>query len=269
MSVVQTNVLEIAYETGGPRPTRRWNGSRSSPADLREVQHCTRGGLRDPAWASHLRARPIGTGQCTHYRSEQRPRDNRGRAVFSTDFTVLRPVHPTADSTLLYSVSNRGESVADGLDYALAIVESAAALPDIDPRRIVVVGQSAGGFGAIALADAPPPGVLGVISFTGGRSGDDHENICGGAARLIEATATLGRANRVPQLWLVAANDHFIPPALAHAYQAGSAPTIKFVDLPPFGDDGHKTFALEDASVWDSAVGAFLAEVTATPKSRP
>ncbi|WP_158914767.1 alpha/beta hydrolase domain-containing protein [Caulobacter sp. S45] len=46
------------------------------------------------------------------------PRDARGRVVFSTDFTVLRPVH-AVDSTLLYDVSNRGEPITRGLDYAL------------------------------------------------------------------------------------------------------------------------------------------------------
>lgn len=118
--------------------------------------------------------------------------------------------------------------VRDGLRTALveaAIVDSAAALPGVDANRIVVVGQSAGGFGAIALGDAPPQGVAGVISFAGGRGGDDDEHICGGTQRLIDATGVLGKANRVPQLWLYAANDHFFPPDLAHAmaqaYQAG------------------------------------------------
>ncbi len=159
--------------------------------------------------------------------------------------------------------------VRDGLRTALveaAIVDSAAALPGVDANKIIVVGQSAGGFGAIALGDSPPHGVLGIISFAGGRGGDDHEHICGGAQRLVDATGVLGKANHVPQLWLVAANDHFFPPALGHAmaqaYQAGSGPNIRFVDLPPFADDGHKTFAQADPAVWAPAVSAFLADLT-------
>ena len=159
--------------------------------------------------------------------------------------------------------------VRDGMRTALveaAIVESAAALPGVDANRIIVVGQSAGAFGAIALADSPPHGVVGVISFAAGRGGDDHEHICGGAQRLVDATGMLGKANRVPQLWLVAANDHFFPPALARAmaqaYQAGSGPNIRFIDLPPFGDDGHKTLAQADPAVWAPAVSAFLADLT-------
>lgn len=159
--------------------------------------------------------------------------------------------------------------VRGGLRTALveaAIVESAAALPGVDPNRIIVVGQSAGGFGAIALGDSPPRGVVGIISFAGGRGGDDHEHICGGMQKLIDAAGVLGKSNHVPQLWLYAANDHFFPPDLAHAmaqaYQAGSAANIRFVDLPAFDDDGHRTFAQADPAVWAPDVMAFLSQVT-------
>lgn len=146
-----------------------------------------------------------------------------------------------------------------------AIVDAAARLPDVDPQRIVVVGQSAGGLGAVALADAPPPGVRGVISFAGGRGSNGKEVICAGEDRLIEAEKTLGAANTLPQLWLYAENDHFFRRELAHrmyaAYRAGSTSPVSFVDLPPFGDDGHKTFAQADPSVWATPVAAFLAQV--------
>jgi dienelactone hydrolase len=153
-----------------------------------------------------------------------------------------------------------------------AIVESAAKLPGVDAHRIVVVGQSAGGFGVLALGDAPPPGVVGLINFAGGRGGDDHEDICSGVDRLTGAVAEFGRANRTPQLWLYAANDHFFAPPVAHAmfqaYQAGSKPAVRFVDLPAFGEDGHKTLARADPSVWADPVSAFLREVSALPSPR-
>jgi len=146
-----------------------------------------------------------------------------------------------------------------------AIVRTTSRLPGVDPTKIIVLGQSAGGFGAIALGDAPPPGVVGIISFAGGRGGDDHEHICSGADRLAKAAETFGRANQVPQLWLYAANDHFFPPAVAHilfaAYAAGSKPSVRFVDLPPFDGDGHKTLGHADPNVWATPVAAFLNDV--------
>ena len=146
-----------------------------------------------------------------------------------------------------------------------AIVASASRLTDVDRRRIIVVGHSAGGFGAFALADDPPPGVVAVISFAGGRGGDDNESICGGKARLIEATRALGKGNRLPQLWLYAQNDHFFPPTLGRrlfdAYKEGSAEPMTFVELPSFGKDGHNALDGANPSVWSQSVALFIASV--------
>jgi len=146
-----------------------------------------------------------------------------------------------------------------------AIVQTAAQLPNVDPKKIIVVGHSAGGFGAIALGDAPPAGVVGIISFAGGRGGDDHEHICSGAERIAQAAGTFGKTNQMPQLWLYAANDHFFPPWVAQmmfeAYRVGSKPAVRFVALPPFDGDGHKMLGNADPSVWASPVSTFLTEV--------
>jgi dienelactone hydrolase len=163
--------------------------------------------------------------------------------------------------------SNR-DYVRDGRQTAAvesAIVRAASRLPNVDPTKIIVVGQSAGGFGAIALGDAPPPGVIGIISFAGGRGGDDHEHICSGADRLARASGIFGEGNQVPQLWLYAVNDHFFPPAVAHllfdAYKAGSKPTVRFVELPPFDGDGHRTLGYAEPAVWAKPVATFLNDV--------
>ncbi len=146
-----------------------------------------------------------------------------------------------------------------------AIVESARSLPGVDPQRIVVLGHSVGGLGAMALADAPPPGVLGVVNFAGGRGSDGHGSVCGGTERLINAAGKLGSENRLPQIWLYASNDQSFSPALGRAmmqaYQANSAPHIEFVELPPFDGDGHMTLPFADPSVWNGSVSAFLTDI--------
>jgi len=183
---------------------------------------------------------------------------------------ALRPGFGESDGPYLEPsgpCANR-DYVREGRETAAvesAIVQTAAQLPGVEPSQIIVVGQSAGGFGAIALGDAPPAGVVGIISFAGGRGGDDHEHICSGVASLAKAAETFGRANQVPQLWLYADNDHFFPPSVAHmmfnAYQGGSKPAVRFVGLPPFDGDGHKTLGHADPSVWADPVSAFLTEV--------
>jgi dienelactone hydrolase len=143
-----------------------------------------------------------------------------------------------------------------------AIVISASRLAEVNRHRIIVVGHSAGGFGAIAVADAPPPGVVGIINVAGGRGGDDNESICGGQLRLIEATRTLGKGNQLPQLWLYAENDHFFPPTLGHrlfdVYKEGSVKPMNFVKLPSFGTNGHNAFEFADTSVWAAPVTSFV-----------
>ena len=150
-----------------------------------------------------------------------------------------------------------------------AIVAAASMLPDVDARRIVVLGESAGGFGAIALADAPPPGVVGIINFAGGRGSSGKEVVCGGDDRIVAADEHFGAANRLPQLWLYAENDHYFRPALARrmaaAYGHASKPVVEFVMLPPFGEEGHDTLPNADPSVWSAHVAAFLDRVL-TPR---
>lgn len=129
------------------------------------------------------------------------------------------------------------------------------------PFPLVVINHGT----PVSVADAPPPGVIGIISFAGGRGGDDHEHICSGADRLVQAARAFGEANQVPQLWLYAVNDHFFPPGIAHrlfdAYKSGSKPSVRFVELPPFDDDGHKTLGYADPVVWADPVASFLTDV--------
>ena len=58
----------------------------------------------------------------------------------------------------------------------IAAVEFAQALPFVKADRVILVGQSAGGIAAIAAASANPPGVIGVVNFSGGRGGRPYTN---------------------------------------------------------------------------------------------
>ncbi len=150
-----------------------------------------------------------------------------------------------------------------------AIVRAGQRLPGIDPSTVVIVGQSAGGLGAVALGDDPPPGVRGIVSFAGGRGSDEHEDICSGYGALIEAMSVFGRGNRLPQLWLYSANDHVFPPRLSHrmgdAFARGSRVPFQFVDLPPFKDQGHYLFTQADPAVWGDPVSRFLRQTGTMP----
>jgi pimeloyl-ACP methyl ester carboxylesterase len=137
--------------------------------------------------------------------------------------------------------------------------------PGIRATGAIVLGESAGGWGSIALAAQRPPGVAAVINVAGGRggwAGGRARTNCA-ATRLIENVAEFGATARVPMLWLYAGNDSFFGPSLAGALfdafiSAGGVAEMTM--LPPWEQDGHYFFHGEGGSlVWGPRVSDFLA----------
>ena len=114
----------------------------------------------------------------------------------------------------------------------------------IRPDGAVVVGHSAGAWGALALAGENLQGVAAVIAFGPGRGGhpNDFPNQVCAPHTLLTAVAEFGRTARVPVTWLVAANDTYFSPALsrqlADAFR-GSGGKVEFRVLPASGSEGH------------------------------
>ena len=131
----------------------------------------------------------------------------------------------------------------------------------VDAMRVIIVGQSGGGLGALTVATKPPPGVLGVISFAGARGSKEPGMVCC-EDRLIVAMTTLGTQNQLPGIWLFSENDQYFGPHLADrlysAYSNASTPEVGFVRLPPFGSDGHRTLYAVAPMTWSSHLEAFL-----------
>ncbi|MGH8431102.1 MAG: alpha/beta hydrolase family protein, partial [Solimonas sp.] len=141
--------------------------------------------------------------------------------------------------------------------------------PYVAADRAIVVGQSAGGWAAMAFSSLNPPGVPGMVNFAGGRGGqqtlpDGGIGTCRPDA-LVKAAGRFGLTARVPMLWLYTQNDSFFEPALARrmvdAYRtAGGRATL--LALGPFGHDGHG-LASSSAGVpiWSGPVADFLVRV--------
>lgn len=108
----------------------------------------------------------------------------------------------------------------------------------------VIIGHSAGGWGALALAREDPTTIAGIIAFAPGRGGHANDlphQVCA-PHTLIAAATAFGRAARVPVTWLVAANDTYFSPAfsrqLADAFRGGGD-KVDFQVLPASGSEGH------------------------------
>jgi dienelactone hydrolase len=167
-------------------------------------------------------------------------------------FAVLVPERPGHGATGgAYLEDQRG---CDEADYARAGRATAAAIsaavsymheqPFIRRDGAVVIGHSAGGWGALALANADPAEISGIIAFAPGRGG--HANgfpnqICA-PHTLLAAAAEFGHGARVPVSWLVAANDSYFSPdfsrKLADAFR-GAGGKVDFRVLPAYDGEGH------------------------------
>ena len=132
------------------------------------------------------------------------------------------------------------------------------------PDRAVVVGQSAGGWAAIALSSRNLPSVRAIITFAagrGGRVGGKPNNNCA-PDKLVEAIADFGRTARTPMLWIYIENDTFFGPALSkqmHQAYTSAGGNAEYHLLPPFGSDGHFLIdSAESIPLWAPLVSRFL-----------
>jgi dienelactone hydrolase len=154
-----------------------------------------------------------------------------------------------------------------GLAVALLdkwIIDSMTEQKLIAPDKVIVVGQSAGGWAGIALSSRNLPAVRAIITFAagrGGRVGGQPNNNCA-PDKLVEATGDFGRTARTPMLWIYIENDTFFGPALSQRMRdayIGAGGDAEYHLLPPFGSDGHFLIDSPDAiPLWAPLVSRFL-----------
>jgi dienelactone hydrolase len=116
--------------------------------------------------------------------------------------------------------------------------------PFVRSDGAAIVGHSAGGWGALALAGAAMQGIAVIIVFAPGRGGhadDEPGKVCA-PDRLIAAAGAFGTGARVPVTWLIAGNDSYFSPELsrrlADAFHGGGG-KVDFHILPALGSEGH------------------------------
>jgi dienelactone hydrolase len=137
--------------------------------------------------------------------------------------------------------SRAGRATADEIASALRYLRGQSF---IRPDGTVIVGHSAGAWGALALAAEDLQGVAAIIAFAPGRGGhaNDVPNQVCAPHSLLAAAAEFGKAARVPVTWLVAANDSYFSPELsrqlADAFRAGGG-KVAFRLLAASGSEGH------------------------------
>ncbi|WP_298252583.1 alpha/beta fold hydrolase [Bradyrhizobium sp.] len=167
-------------------------------------------------------------------------------------FAVLVPERPGHGATGGSYLEDQGG--CDGADYVHAgratadeIAAAATYLrqqPFIRRDGTVIIGHSAGGWGALALANSDPAEIAAIIAFAPGRGGQPNgipNQICA-PHTLLAAAGEFGRGARIPVSWLVAANDSYFPPdfsrKMADAFRS-SGGKADFRVLPAYDGEGH------------------------------
>ena len=178
----------------------------------------------------------------------------------STGGAYLEDQHGCEDA----DYRSAGLATAASIEVAISYLTT---LSFVRRNNVVVVGQSAGGWGALALASQNPSGVRAVINFGGGRGGhsfDRPNNNCA-PDRLIAALREFGSTAHIPTLWIYTENDSYFPPGLSKrmAEEFGLAGgDVEYHLLPAFGIEGHLLAEYRDtANIWGPVMEPFLARL--------
>jgi dienelactone hydrolase len=155
-----------------------------------------------------------------------------------------------------------------GLDHAKDIRDLLLALSHseigswLDLRRIVISGQSLGGWNALAAGSLNISGVRGLVNFAGGI----HAPGCALWEYELEAAAgRYGAMTRIPSIWFYGDNDSKFSPAvweeMKTRYAQGGG-QVTLVDYGKFQDDSHNFLGhIEALPIWIPRLDAFLDEL--------
>ena len=183
---------------------------------------------------------------------------------------------PAGTTLALVMAQPRGSGTFSfGLMYSPCPKRSATVVFKVQPGKVVVVGQSGGGWGAIALASLNPSSVQAIVTFAAGRGGrvDGKPNNNCAPDKLVAATGEFGRTARVPMLWIYTENDSYFGPELTkrmHDAFVAAGGNAEYRMLPLFGSDGHFMIDSPDAvPIWSPLVSQFLEKHSATSNAQP
>ena len=160
------------------------------------------------------------------------------------------------DGDPTYKARIHAQDILPALDYLRT-------RPEIDAQRIILAGQSAGGYSIMYIVSTNPAGVIGAVDFSGGRTDATQLESAGYLNRMmISGFEELGKTARIPTLWVFAENDskytaNTIRAAHEAFVKAGGKARLSL--SPPIAGDGH--FVYHKPELWREALKDFLGEI--------
>jgi dienelactone hydrolase len=157
------------------------------------------------------------------------------------------------------NIGSNGESQAEDVKVTLDYITQQSWA---DKQRIIVLGQSHGGWTTLAFGTFNYPGVKGLVNFAGGLR---QEQCPAWQQSLARATGDYGKRTPLPSLWFYGENDSYFNPftykAMHEQYtQAGGQ--ARLVEFGVFGTDAHSMFGSRNGiAIWQPEVSRFLAQL--------
>jgi dienelactone hydrolase len=201
-------------------------------------------------------------------------RGNRGeryRLTYTADYFLSRGYEVALPMMRGFAASG-GELFTFGCDLGAtatanardirAVIRALSADPHVDAKRIVVTGQSFGGWNTLALGTLNVPSIKGLINFNGGM----QTSACPtGDASLVAAAGDFGTRTKIPSLWFYGENDKLFSVGVwraMHDRYARSGGHAELVDVGVFMDNSHEFLTFpESMSIWVPQADRFLAEI--------
>jgi dienelactone hydrolase len=146
------------------------------------------------------------------------------------------------------------------------VIASLHDMPGIDTSRVVVAGQSFGGWNTLGLgADIPGRNIRGLVDFVGGVQSSACDEFHGGRNALIEAAGKLGASTLLPSIWFYGENDSLFGPDVwqpMHDAYVSNGAKAELVDIGRFMDDSHQMLSRpESIPLWTPRLDAFLTRI--------
>ena len=146
--------------------------------------------------------------------------------------------------------------------FALYATEALLTLPEVDRQRVVLSGQSAGGYAVLAVDAVNPPWLKAVVNFSGGLSDVPVGEISHHFNRsMVDGFREFGKTARVPVAMVFTENDsRYAAQTIRYAMEAwidAGAPGELHLYPAITGDNGH--FVYNHPDIWRVDVLNFLA----------
>jgi len=168
-----------------------------------------------------------------------------------------------------FNPTNKGRYHASDTTFTINYLRT---LQDVDTKRILISGQSAGGLSAMQIGSMNLPGVVGIVNFSGAPSDvmtttryshgrlvitENHPAFINNV--MINAFTEFGKTTTVPTLWIFAENDsrysaNSIKESYAAFLKAGGKATLLLA--PPMQEDGHMIY--QSPELWRQTLSNYI-----------